>query len=534
MQSTARPGRIDAPIRRVMPHRKGSMILPDGTTEPESINPRPMGPGIFDCDGAYRTPTRADYERVLKSGMVVLDTNVLLNLYRSNERTRKDTLAVLNRIQEQLWIPHQVLLEFWRNRDLPSVRGHHQTKARDAISALNKVSRSADDALGRWMKDVHLNNDEEARGNIDEVKLSLSNALEQLKTLVKEQAEKDALEGTASTQTDPVLRQLEPLLQGRIGNPLPTEELEKATKEAQRRATEKIPPGYEDFDSKPPAQAAGDYILWMQLLEEAATRQCDVLLVTGDIKEDWWIPGDNQVPARPRTELTIELRTKSSGGFFMLTPSQLLARADEVFGLEVDERSVSDLATTERKHWTGNLPDGFLGSVAMRLLKAHVSALDATRAAITNAEHKQVYGSVMSSFAREEVCDEAILNGGSIIRIAGTEYPILNGHLIIPYRYGNRSTSPSETRLRVSTSRRLKQVFQGYMKYVEYLDGKSLPSSKTPRSVGSSNTRTAILVLFASSADEGISLIEWVDVQLEADGDFTWGTTVSLRTTRNP
>ncbi|MFD4759474.1 PIN-like domain-containing protein [Streptomyces sp. NPDC058439] len=49
--------------------------------------------------------------------MVVLDTNVLLNLYRSNARTRQDTLAVLTRLRDRLWVPHQVLTEFWRNRE---------------------------------------------------------------------------------------------------------------------------------------------------------------------------------------------------------------------------------------------------------------------------------------------------------------------------------------------------------------------------------------------------------------------------------
>src|SRR5690242_11422468 len=34
--------------------------------------------------------------------------------------------------------------------------------------------------------------------------------------------------------------------------------------------------------------AAGDYLVWTQVLREARQRQCDVLLVTGDVKEDWW------------------------------------------------------------------------------------------------------------------------------------------------------------------------------------------------------------------------------------------------------
>ncbi|MGV9885859.1 PIN-like domain-containing protein [Streptomyces sp. NPDC003395] len=492
---------------------------------PEADNHSPAGRGIFDCDDAYRTPTRADYERVLKSGMVVLDTNVLLNLYRSNQRTRQDTLAVLRRISGQLWIPHQVLTEFWRNRDLPSVRGHHHTKARDVISALDKVSRSTSDALGRWAKDVHLTNDDDVRQRIDSAKHSLVAALDQLKAIVTEQAKRDALEGTISTHTDPVLTELEPLLQGRIGNPLTMEELENAKQEAQRRAIEKIPPGYADFESKPPEQAAGDYILWVQTLAEAAARKCDVLLITGDIKEDWWIPGDNHLPARPRTELALELRNSSRGSFFMMTPSQLLATADEIFGLKVDERSVNELATTERKPFNGRPSKTILAAFLNRLVRAHANAYEATRTAMPNTDFKQIYGSVVTSFAREEICDEVIRQGGTIVRIAGVEYPVLNGQLIITHRYGNRSMSASDTRNRVRSSRRLSFIFRSC---AEYFDGNFPPHIEPQDQVGISDVQRVALVFFASNTEEGVQAAEWGEVGLRPDGDFTLGYTLPL------
>ncbi|MFI9765819.1 hypothetical protein ACIHJG_02990 [Streptomyces sp. NPDC052415] len=34
------------------------------------------GRGIYDCDGAHRSPVAADYERLFQTGMIVLDTNV--------------------------------------------------------------------------------------------------------------------------------------------------------------------------------------------------------------------------------------------------------------------------------------------------------------------------------------------------------------------------------------------------------------------------------------------------------------------------
>ncbi len=74
------------------------------------------GQGLFDGFEAYRTPSDADYESVLRRGLIALDTNVLLDLYRMNARVRKDMMTVLHTLKDRIWIPQQVIVEFWRNR----------------------------------------------------------------------------------------------------------------------------------------------------------------------------------------------------------------------------------------------------------------------------------------------------------------------------------------------------------------------------------------------------------------------------------
>src|SRR5947208_978041 len=68
--------------------------------------------GIYDGFEAYRTPTESDYATLLTSGMIVLDTNVLIDLYRYHKQTRDEFLLVLDNIKERLWFPHQVIKEF--------------------------------------------------------------------------------------------------------------------------------------------------------------------------------------------------------------------------------------------------------------------------------------------------------------------------------------------------------------------------------------------------------------------------------------
>lgn len=76
----------------------------------------PHARGLYDDFRGYRVPSEAELDGALQSATVVVDANVLLNLYRYNGATRDDLLGVLRRLDDRLWVPHQVAREFWRNR----------------------------------------------------------------------------------------------------------------------------------------------------------------------------------------------------------------------------------------------------------------------------------------------------------------------------------------------------------------------------------------------------------------------------------
>lgn len=475
------------------------------SSEPASTGDGEKKPqrGIFDCDEAYRTPTSADYKRLFESGMIVLDTNVLVNLYRSNERTRKDTFAVLRRLQTQLWVPHQVLSEFWRNRDLPSVRGHHRAKARTACTALDKTFRSLSDAAERWLKDVHLDADDAAKHRIDGYKDSIQRSLIEMKRFIERQAENDALDGTGSTQTDPILVQLEPLLLGRIGEPFSSEEYAEAVKEAKRRADNEIPPGYADYASKPDEQAAGDYIIWKQVIDEAGRSYRDVLLVTGDVKEDWWTPRTDQSPGRPRSELQNELRQHSGVDLYMLTPSQLLAEASTAFALQVDERSVNDLASRE-----GNV-DIFPAIVRSVLIASIESAHERAMAVhvVSGLGSRSPYGTAMIEAVREELNERIAALGGKTVLIRRVNYPVFDGLLFLPFRTPAGMSTPL-----VSKSPRMKAVRELIESPEDLLDfGEHLNRNLTP-----------VIVSYAASPGEGVESIFAGIGRFTEEGQFVY------------
>ena len=90
--------------------------------------------GLYSGFEAYRVLTAEDIKRALQHGLVALDTNVLLNLYRYNEKTVDDLLRVAEAAAERLFVPHQVVREFWRNRQ--SVIASLGSASKDAQAAL--------------------------------------------------------------------------------------------------------------------------------------------------------------------------------------------------------------------------------------------------------------------------------------------------------------------------------------------------------------------------------------------------------------
>lgn len=64
----------------------------------------------------YYAPTQVEYEKIWANALIVVDTNVLLSLYRLPKTAREEFLLVLTKLKSRLWIPYQVALEFQSNR----------------------------------------------------------------------------------------------------------------------------------------------------------------------------------------------------------------------------------------------------------------------------------------------------------------------------------------------------------------------------------------------------------------------------------
>jgi len=140
---------------------------------------------------------------------------------------------------------------------------------------------------------------------------------------------------------------------------------EAALQEAKRRGDKRQPPGYKDSGKQDPAAAAGDYLIWTQIQREAKRRERDVLIVTADVKEDWWRREHGELRG-PRPELVEEMRLSSGVRLFMMRPETLLLHASQILQVEVQEGSVQDIervAEAENGGWS----EDALGQLLARL-----------------------------------------------------------------------------------------------------------------------------------------------------------------------
>jgi rRNA-processing protein FCF1/ubiquinone biosynthesis protein UbiJ len=277
----------------------------------------------------FYSPNEDAVATALRTGLVTPDTNVLLNLYRFQSEAREELFQALERLGDRLWIPHQVALEFHRNRI--SVIAEHEgffDKTGDAIAARMNDYLSMVKFFTRRISLPQPIAENLEHGILD----AHSAVIDELRNA--SQANDIHL---ANSDCDEVLARLETLFSSGVGEPMKPDELETARKEARRRLESKIPPGYMD---KAKTDPTGDYILWKQLLKEAATRQLPTILITDDRKDDWY-RREHGLTFGARCELREEMSAEAGVTFLVMTTETFLLQAAEYLNAPVSIETVN-------------------------------------------------------------------------------------------------------------------------------------------------------------------------------------------------
>ena len=258
-------------------------------------------------------PDHETLEEYWREGTFAVDTSVLLDLYRFSEEARSGLLKALRSFEDRLWIPHQVALEFHRNRF--GVLLDQREAEGKLLGELNQIQADLDKQLSQRLQGA-------GRRDLAPLREAVDGGFERLREKLQE-AEKAHTKGLgASMQDDPIYDEVVELCTDRVGAPFDSERLEEVIADAKERFENEIPPGYLDA-GKDERTRYGDVILWHQLREKARESGKPIVLIADDQKVDWvWEVRGKALGPRP--ELVAEMRHTAEVGFHLYTPKRLL------------------------------------------------------------------------------------------------------------------------------------------------------------------------------------------------------------------
>jgi len=287
-----------------------------------------------------------------KGTLFVFDTSTLLNIYSYADQTRTDFFSILEKLQDQIWLPYHVGLEYQRRR-LEIIK-EEKAIFQKIHKCLNKI------------KDVFESDFEQ---------LSLKKRFPELFTETEELKKKILLaindyniKVDAFDKKQPCVRshdairdKLTSLFAGRVGEKPEQSWLDKLYEEGKDRFDTKTPPGYEDIKKENKGQECftyaglfykriyGDLIIWKQIIQRAKHEDVKaVIFVTDDGKKDWWfiINSRGEKKIGPRAELREEICREASINFFiMYNTATFLETGKSILKLDIQETSIDDANT---------------------------------------------------------------------------------------------------------------------------------------------------------------------------------------------
>lgn len=292
-------------------------------------------------------------EEVLKSDdtRIILDTNVLLNLYNYHDEIREKFFETLKELESNLWLPYHVVLEYQRRR-VAVLR-----REKNKFHVLKGTADSCLETLGKVKNQALFKRIPEVKTITEEYREKLKPILEEYKDKIEE-LNKSQL---AAPKNDPIRGVITELFDGRVGSAPSEEWLNELVAEGEKRFEAKVPPGYRDEKKDLAEQAEfhyaginyqnklGDLIIWKQVIEmaNAANDQVkNIVFVTDDGKEDWWHLDQSSKKEKigARAELREELcRDGEVKHFSMYDSADFLELASKAVNVTVDQESISDV-----------------------------------------------------------------------------------------------------------------------------------------------------------------------------------------------
>lgn len=281
----------------------------------------------------YKLPDEKVNE-IWENGLLIVDTNVLLDLYRLGTESRKDLKKSIEFFGNRIWLPYQTGLEFHRNREkvIKDLGGSKYDEFRKTL--YDKVVPELNEAFKDFRRHPCIDY-KFIDQRINKFKEELDNKIETWKR-----------EYPYDIENDDVLEWVTKKYFGKVGDDNTPLQLLEIYKEGEIRYRAQVPPGYKDANNKEKKEAGdryifGDLIIWKSVIEKAKKDKVDIIFLTNDTKEDWYERYKGQVKG-PRFELFREFHKETGQDILIMSEASFLKEMKEKKSVKVKDSSIED------------------------------------------------------------------------------------------------------------------------------------------------------------------------------------------------
>lgn len=211
---------------------------------------------------------------------IVLDTNVLLMLYRYSPDYAKYCIDCLEKIKKNIVIPSIVKCEY---------EFHRRSKHKNAKNIIKELNTSLETILSNTKSKVvkACNIYKNLKyPNINEMEKELNKEFDRIQSFVSNSTikRKDIKNASIIWETD-IVEQF--VNQCEVSKEYTEKEIYFLCKVGAERFEEKIPPGYKDSNKKG-IFGYFDFLIWASTIRYSLENDFNIIFVTNDLKSDWW------------------------------------------------------------------------------------------------------------------------------------------------------------------------------------------------------------------------------------------------------
>ena len=296
-------------------------------------------------------------ERILNTnGIVVLDTNVYLNIYDRSPEFSGFSIEVLNSIKDTVYLPQIVKNEFLKNH-----RECFNRQKKKVEKACEKLSVLLDSTIQKVNNQCSVIKSFQFP-DIDDIQRRIIEKITDAQRVSKDYAEEhDVLKlvNDVNLKKDFVFD----LVQWLIDNKHTMGELSiydqyALAPIADKRFENKMPPGYKDEKKDYELGKYGDFFVWEQTIRFAKQNNLPVIYVTDDKKADWHENQNGTAVFHPKLYDEFNLRVGTE--FVGMDSSSFLSIISDIKGIDKNSATVYALEFTADKYIESLVEDSIL------------------------------------------------------------------------------------------------------------------------------------------------------------------------------